>query len=243
MILRIENLSVSYGAIAALRGVSLQVQRGHVVTLIGANGAGKTTLLRSISGLLRPRRGSIRYAPSDGAPDGDVDLVRSSPHEIVQRGVVHVPEGRGIFANLTVQENLRLGAYLRNDVEGIQKNLDYVLALFPRLKERFRQSAGTLSGGEQQMLAIARGLMGKPRLLLLDEPSLGLAPRLVQQIFETIARINAEGTTILLVEQNAHMALNVAHYAYCLETGTIALEGPAKEMAEREQVKQAYLGG
>jgi branched-chain amino acid transport system ATP-binding protein len=243
MILRIENLSVSYGAIAALRGVSLQVQRGHVVTLIGANGAGKTTLLRSISGLLRPRRGSIRYAPSDGAQDSDVDLVRSSPHEIVQRGVVHVPEGRGIFANLTVQENLRLGAYLRNDVEGIQKNLDYVLALFPRLKERFRQSAGTLSGGEQQMLAIARGLMGKPRLLLLDEPSLGLAPRLVQQIFETIARINAEGTTILLVEQNAHMALNVAHYAYCLETGTIALEGPAKEMAEREQVKQAYLGG
>ncbi|HEY3243489.1 MAG TPA: ABC transporter ATP-binding protein [Phycisphaerae bacterium] len=241
--LRIEDLSVSYGAIAALRGVSLQVQRGHIVTLIGANGAGKTTLLRSISGLLRPKKGSIRYADHDGAGECAIDLIRSSPHEIVERGVVHVPEGRGIFANLTVQDNLRLGAYLRRDTEAIQKNLDYVLSLFPRLQERFRQSAGTLSGGEQQMLAIARGLMGKPKLLLLDEPSLGLAPRLVQQIFETIARINAEGTTILLVEQNAHMALNVAHYAYCLETGHIALEGPAKEMAEREQVKQAYLGG
>jgi len=267
MILRIDNLSVSYGAIEALRGVSLRVQRGHIVTLIGANGAGKTTLLRSISGLLRPKSGVIHYDPSAAAvsespaagiaptrtdaPKGAIDyaaksklnLARLSPHEIVRHGVIHVPEGRGIFANLTVAENLRLGAYLRKDVEAIERDHDRVLDKFPRLRERYRQSAGTLSGGEQQMLAIGRGLMARPTLLLLDEPSLGLAPRLVQQIFETIVEINREGVTILLVEQNAHMALHVAHDAYCLETGTIALEGPARELAERDEVKQAYLGG
>ncbi len=242
MMLGIENLSVSYGAISALRGVSLRVERGHIVTLIGANGAGKTTLLRTVSGLLRPRLGAVHYH-GNGTADTEVDLVRLAPHEVVRRGVVHVPEGRGIFANLTVNENLRLGAYLRRDPIEIEKDLEKVLTLFPRMRERIRQTAGTLSGGEQQMLAIARGLMARPTLLLLDEPSLGLAPRLVQQIFETISRINREGTTILLVEQNAHMALHVAHYAYCLETGTIALEGPAKELAERDDVKKAYLGG
>ena len=269
MLLWVENLSVSYGAIAALRGVSLSVERGHIVTLIGANGAGKTTLLRTISGLLRPRSGSIHYsagdngggasadrlrestAPNDASRPAGLDYARSmagdltrcSPHDIVRRGIVHVPEGRGIFANLSVEDNLRLGSYLRHDAADVDADRERVLTMFPRLRERYRQSAGTLSGGEQQMLAIGRGLMGRPVLLLLDEPSLGLAPRLVQQIFETIVKINAEGTTILLIEQNAHMALHVAHYAYCLETGTIALEGPAREMAERDEVKQAYLGG
>lgn len=241
--LQIDNLSVSYGAIAALRGVDLHVARGHIVALIGANGAGKTTLLRTISGLLRPRGGSVYLGGNGTTPSSRIDLARLAPHEIVRRGVVHVPEGRGIFANLTVEENLRLGSYLRTDAEAIQQDTQRVLQLFPRLRERYRQSAGTLSGGEQQMLAIARGLMARPVVLLLDEPSLGLAPRLVQQIFETIVRINQEGTTILLVEQNAHMALHVAHDAYCLETGTIALHGPAKQLAEMDQVKQAYLGG
>ncbi|MEK6674779.1 MAG: ABC transporter ATP-binding protein [Planctomycetota bacterium] len=244
MILRIENLSVSYGAIAALRGVSLEVQPGHIVTLIGANGAGKTTLLRSISGLLRPKSGTIEYnSGGNGAVGDGCSLSQLLPHQIVQLGVIHVPEGRGIFANLSVAENLRLGTYLRRDVDRIAEDLELVLNLLPRLRERYRQSAGTLSGGEQQMLAIARGLMAKPNLLLLDEPSLGLAPLLVQQIFETIVKINKSGTTILLVEQNAHMALQVANYGYCLESGTIALQGPAKELAEREEVKQAYLGG
>jgi len=239
--LSIENLFVSYGAIAALRGISLQVRRKSIVTLIGANGAGKTTLLRTISGLIRPRRGRIQYSALDG--DSTIDLDRASPHDIVRHGVVQAPEGRGIFANMTVEDNLRLGHLLRRDLENIELDRAKILTLFPRLKERYRQSAGTLSGGEQQMLAIARALMARPTLLLLDEPSLGLAPRLVQQIFETIGRINAEGTTILLVEQNAHMALHVASYAYCLETGAIALEGDAKELAEREDVKRAYLGG
>jgi branched-chain amino acid transport system ATP-binding protein len=243
MMLRVENLHVSYGAIAALRGVSLQVDRGRIVTLIGANGAGKTTLMRAISGLQRARSGSIRYAGTNGSESSATELTRLPTHEIVRRGIVLVPEGRGIFAGLTVRENLDLGAYLRRDDDRIRKDLDYVLGLFPRLRERLAQSAGTLSGGEQQMLAIARGLMARPTLLLLDEPSLGLAPRLVQQIFETIVQINREGMTILLVEQNAHMALNVAHHAYCLETGSISLSGPANEIAEREEVKQAYLGG
>lgn len=241
--LQIENLHTSYGAIAALKGVSLRVERGHIVTLIGANGAGKTTLMRTISGLLRPKSGRVLYDDSINGAANAVDLARLPTHEIVRRGIVSVPEGRGIFANLTVHENLQLGAYLRRDDAGIRANLEHVLELFPRLRERLRQSAGTLSGGEQQMLAIARGLMGKPRLLLLDEPSLGLAPRLVQQIFETIQHINRDGVTILLVEQNAHMALHVAQYVYCLETGTVVLEGDAKELAKCEEVKRAYLGG
>jgi branched-chain amino acid transport system ATP-binding protein len=243
VILKIDNLFVSYGAIAALRGIHLSVQKGQVVTLIGANGAGKTTLLRTISGLLRPRSGSIEYRWEDGNGSPPIGLDRCPPHEIVRRGVIQVPEGRGIFLNLTVAENLRLGSLLRHDTPAIERDLTHVFELFPRLKERFHQSAGTLSGGEQQMLAIARGLMARPRLLLLDEPSLGLAPRLVQQIFEIIARINEEGMTILLVEQNAYMALRVAHQAYCLETGAVVLSGSARELAEHEQVKKAYLGG
>ncbi len=243
MLLSIENLAVSYGAIAALRGVSVKVERGRIVTLIGANGAGKSTLLRAISGLVRARSGSLSYDTASNGSPANISIANCTPHELVRHGIVHVPEGRGIFANLSVAENLRLGAYLRNDADEIAKDTERGLNLFPRLRERLRQSAGTLSGGEQQMLAIARGLMARPRLLLLDEPSLGLAPRLVQQIFETIVRINEEGTTILLVEQNAHMALRTAHYAYCLETGTIALEGPARELAERDEVKKAYLGG
>jgi len=243
VILRTKNLSVSYGAITALCGVDLAVPRGHVVALIGANGAGKTTLLRTISGLLRPRAGVVEYNVSPSGTGRFMELTSCPPHEIVRRGVIHVPEGRGIFPNLTVDENLRLGYLLRNDRDAAERDLDHVLELFPRLKERFRQSAGTLSGGEQQMLAIGRGLMARPVLLLLDEPSLGLAPRLVQQIFETIVRINASGTTILLVEQNAHMALRVARDAYCLETGSVVLHGDAKELAERPEVKDAYLGG
>ncbi len=243
MLLKIENLHVSYGAIAALRGVNVSVAAGTIVTLIGANGAGKSTLLRTISGLLRPRGGSIRYCPTGDSAGAGVELTRVTPHETVRHGVVQVPEGRGIFANLSVADNIALGAYLRRDVEGIERDREHVLSIFPRIRERYRQSAGTLSGGEQQMLAIARGLMARPRLLLLDEPSLGLAPRLVQQIFETIVRINREGTTLLLVEQNAHMALHVAHYAYCLETGEIALEGKAGDLAQRDEVRKAYLGG
>lgn len=257
---------MSYGAVAALRGVSLCVPVGRIITLIGANGAGKTTLLRTISGLLKAKSGSILYYPPAGgnadrprgsnnsqttiappssaasAAPAPMDILRCRSHQVVAAGIVHVPEGRGIFANLTVAENLSLGGFLRRDAH-LEQDREHVLELFPRLKERYRQSAGTLSGGEQQMLAIARGLMTRPRLLLLDEPSLGLAPRLVQQIFATIVRINAEGTSILLVEQNAHMALNIAHYAYCLETGTIACEGPARELAERDEIKRAYLGG
>lgn len=243
VILSIVSLVVAYGAITALRGVSLRIKRGAIITLIGANGAGKTTLLRTISGLLRPKSGAIQYQPGNGADGQSIEFTRLPPHEVVRHGVIHVPEGRGIFANLSVADNLRLGAYLRRDDGETQKDLEHVFSLFPRMKERYRQSAGTLSGGEQQMLAIGRGLMGRPTLLLLDEPSLGLAPRLVQQIFETIARINAGGTTVLLVEQNAHMALQIAHYAYCMETGTIALEGEARELAERDDVKRAYLGG
>jgi len=244
VILRVDNLHVQYGAIAALRGVSINVERGRIVTLIGANGAGKTTLMRAIMGLAQSRRGALEYFPSDGQVGGPaIDLMRVETHEVVRHGVVLVPEGRGIFANMTVDDNLRLGAYLRDDRDAVEADRAYVLSLFPRLGERLQQSAGTLSGGEQQMLAIGRGLMARPKLLLLDEPSLGLAPLLVRQIFETIVQINANGTTILLVEQNAHMALQVAQYVYCLETGTIALEGPAAELAEREEVKSAYLGG
>jgi branched-chain amino acid transport system ATP-binding protein len=233
-LLALDHLDVHYGAIHALKGVSLTVEQGQIVTLIGANGAGKSTTLRAISGLVRPSGGSITY---DGKPLGG-----RPPHEIVRLGIAHSPEGRGIFANLTVDENLEMGAYTRNDKDGIAKDRDKALGLFPRLRERLSQAAGTLSGGEQQMLAMARALLARPRLLLLDEPSLGLAPQVVQTIFKIIREINAAGTTILLVEQNAHMALQVAHHGYVLEVGTIAMSDDAKKLAASDEVRKAYLG-
>lgn len=234
--LEIANLSVNYGAIRALHGVTLSVPAGKIVTLIGCNGAGKTTTLRAISGLVRAASGTITF---EGRP-----INRMPAHEIVRLGIAHSPEGRGVFPNLTVAENLDLGAYTRNraDKDAIQADMDKGFALFPRLKERINQLAGTLSGGEQQMLAMARALLARPRLLLLDEPSLGLAPQIIQTIFKIIREINASGTTILLVEQNAHMALNVAHHAYVLETGEIAMSGPARELAASDEVRKAYLG-
>jgi len=237
-VLEIRDLHVYYGAIHALKGVTLEVRAGEIVTLIGANGAGKSTLLRTVSGLLRPRQGSLRYHP-DGA---EIDLATEQPHRIVGHGISHVPEGRGIFANLTVAENLDLGAYLRRDRAGIREDLERAFTLFPRLRERARQSAGTLSGGEQQMLAIGRALMARPRLLLLDEPSLGLAPRLVQSIFAIVTEINRTGTPILLVEQNARMALSVAHRGYVMEVGSIVLEGEGPALLRMDEVRQAYFG-
>ena len=234
MLLTINDLEVSYGTIPALHGIDLDVQKGEIVTLIGANGAGKTTTLRTISGLLRPRRGSIHY-------DGKA-IAGMKPHRITKMGVSHVPEGRGIFANLTVHDNLELGAYLRKGAIP-QSDYDRVFSLFPILKERIKQNAGTLSGGEQQMLAISRALMAKPVLLLLDEPSLGLAPQLVQTIFRVIREINQEGTTILLVEQNAHMALVSAHRGYVMETGKIVAADTTKNLLASDRVKKAYLGG
>ena len=231
--LSVDALEVAYGEIRALKGVALEVGRGEIVALLGNNGAGKTTTLKTISGLLRPTRGAVML---DGEP-----LVGVPPHDIVSKGIAHVPEGRRIFNRLTVRENLVMGAYLRRDA-GIAGDLDPVFALFPRLKERAAQVAGTLSGGEQQMLAIGRALMLSPRLLLLDEPSMGLAPVLVEQIFDTIADINRQGTTILLVEQNAAMALSIAHRGYVLETGTIALTGTAAELSDNAEVRRAYLG-
>ena len=231
--LRLEALDVYYGEIHALRGVALDVRDGEIVTLLGNNGAGKSTTLKTISGLLVPRRGSVVF---DGRP-----LAGVPAHDIVARGIAHVPEGRRIFNRLTVRENLTMGAYLRTDRD-VEGDLDRVFELFPRLKERVTQVAGTLSGGEQQMLAIARALMARPRLLLLDEPSMGLAPVLVEQIFATIGSINRQGTTILLVEQNAAMALSIAHRGYVLETGTVVLSGSAGQLAENEQVRRAYLG-
>jgi branched-chain amino acid transport system ATP-binding protein len=233
--LQIRDLHVSYGEIKALKGISLDVPDGTIVTLIGANGAGKTTLLRTISGLLKARSGSIRW--------DEHELTHVPPHNVVKLGIAQAPEGRMIFANLTVQENLRMGAYLRKDHEGIKKDLEQCFTIFPRLKERLSQPGGTLSGGEQQMLAIARALMSKPKMLLLDEPSLGIAPKLVRTIFENIVEINRTlGVTVLLVEQNANLALAIAHSAYVLETGKIVLSGPAKELAQNEEVKHAYLG-
>lgn len=232
--LTVSNLQVSYGAIRALHGVSLEVKQGEIVTLIGCNGAGKTTTLRAISGLVRAAGGSVNYEGRD--------ITRVRPHELVRMGIAHSPEGRGVFANLTVEENLELGAYARNDHAAIAQDKEKGLSLFPRLRERLKQLSGTLSGGEQQMLAMARALMARPRLLLLDEPSLGLAPQVVTTIFQIIREINASGTTILLVEQNAHMALKVAHRAYVLETGEIAMEGPAQQLAESDEVRKAYLG-
>ena len=233
--LRIEGLHVRYGAIHAVKGIDLTVRPGTIATLIGANGAGKTTTLRTVSGLLRASAGAIEF---EGEP-----IHRLPPHEIVRRGVVQIPEGRIIFANLSVADNLEVGAYLRKDVAGIREDRDRVFELFPRLKERIHQAGGTLSGGEQQMLALGRGLMARPRLLLMDEPSLGLSPILVRQIFETIVQINQMGTSILLVEQNARMALQVAHDAYVLETGTIAATGSAREFISNPAVREAYLGG
>ena len=233
--LLIENLQVRYGAITAIKGVSLSVERGRIVTMLGANGAGKTTTLRTISGLIKSCGGTIYFE--------DTDVTNKPAHEIVARGIGQSPEGRMIFANLTVKENLEMGAYLRNDKPEIQKDLDFVLSVFPKLRERMKQPGATLSGGEQQMLAISRALMARPRLLMLDEPSLGIAPILVKTIFEKIVEINRElGMTILLVEQNAHQALHIAHYAYVIETGQIVIEGKASDIANNEEVRKAYLG-
>ena len=233
--LKIENLCVSYGGIKALRGISLEVPDGKIVTLIGANGAGKSTTLRTISGLVKADSGSITY-------DGQ-ELLGKPINKILEAGIAQSPEGRRVFANLTVLENLKAGAYLRKDKDGIEKDIKWVYELFPRLEERNWQLAGTLSGGEQQMLAVGRALMSRPKLLMLDEPSMGLAPILVEQIFEIIQSLHKSGTTILLVEQNAQMALSVADRAYVMETGTISLSGTGRELAESDQVKKAYLGG
>ena len=231
----VENLHVSYGAIKALHGVSLKVEKGSIVTLIGANGAGKSTTLRSLSGLVKSTAGSIRY-------EGE-EISKVPAHKIVGRGLCHVPEGRMIFANLTVLENLKMGAYLQRDTKWIAAQTDYVYGLFPRLKERQGQAAGTLSGGEQQMLAIGRALLSRPKFLMLDEPSLGIAPLLVKSIFERIVEINREqGLTILLVEQNANLALDISSYAYVLETGKILLEGPSAQLKADPQVQACYLG-
>jgi len=232
-LLEVRDLHVYYGEIHALKGVSFSVAEGEIVTLLGNNGAGKTTTLRALSGLLAPRTGDVRLDQSS--------LVSIAPHDIVQKGVTHVPEGRRIFNRLTVTENLEMGAYTRSD-RGVAADMESVFSVFPRLKERRSQTAGTLSGGEQQMLAIGRALMAKPRLLLLDEPSMGLAPVLVEQIFETVLTINKQGVTILLVEQNAAMALSIAGRGYVLETGRIALEGAAVELADNAEVRRAYLG-
>jgi len=233
-LLEIENVHTYYGQIHALKGVSLAVDQGEIVTLIGANGAGKSTLLKSTSGLLRPRQGSIRL-------DGE-ELTQYPPHEIVTKGVVQVPEGRRVFGRLTVTENLEMGAFAISDQKLITKNLEKVFNLFPRLRERYNQVAGTLSGGEQQMLATGRALMANPRVLLMDEPSMGLAPVLVDSIFETIRRLHAEGTTILLVEQNARMALQVAGRGYVLQSGTVLLSDTAENLRQNEVVREAYLG-
>ena len=233
--LKIDNIDVYYGAIHALKGISLEVKEGEIVTLIGANGAGKSTTLRTISGLLKPKTGSITFLGQN------IEGVRA--HEIVKKGISQVPEGRRVFAEMTVMENLDLGAFVRKDKAGIQQDLKHVFELFPRLEERKNQSAGTLSGGEQQMLAMGRALMSRPKLLLLDEPSMGLAPLLIKEIFNIIVDINKSGTTVLLVEQNANMALSIANRAYVLETGRITLSGKAQDLAASEDVRKAYLGG
>lgn len=232
--LEVDEIHTYYGNIHALKGISLTVNRGEIVTLIGANGAGKSTTLNTISGLLKPRQGEIRL---------EGEAIHHLPaHGVVSRGISQSPEGRRIFSRLSVLENLEIGAYSRRDAKGIKQDIEHVFTLFPRLRERMKQVAGTLSGGEQQMLAMGRAMMARPRLLLLDEPSMGLAPLLVQEIFSIISSINEEGTTILLVEQNAHMALQVAHRGYVLETGSIALSGSATELANNDRVKAIYLG-
>ena len=233
-LLELSEVDVHYGAIHALRAVSFQVAQGEIVTLIGANGAGKTTTLRAISGMLEPSAGHIRYA------GGEISGLK--PHRLVQQGLCHAPEGRGIFPNLTVSENLELGAFLRRDADGIARDLERGFSLFPRLRERASQMAGTLSGGEQQMLAIGRALRAQPKLLLLDEPSLGLAPQVVETIFGIVQEINKQGVTILLVEQNAHLALNIAHHGYVLETGSVVQTGTGQELLRSPEVRKAYLG-
>ena len=233
--LKVNDIDVYYGAIHALKKMSLEVEQGSIVTLIGANGAGKTTTLKTISGILRPRSGSVFFK--------DIDISKVAPEKIVGMGISQVPEGRRVFASMSVLENLEMGAYLRKDKKEIADDMDNVFARFPRLKERRKQMAGTLSGGEQQMLAIGRALMARPQLLLMDEPSMGLAPLLVKEIFAIIKDINERGTTILLVEQNAHMALSIADKAYVIETGEIVLQGSAEQLLKSEDVKKAYLGG
>ena len=233
--LKVDNIDVYYGAIHAIKGISIEVPKGEIVTLVGSNGAGKSTTLRTISGLMKPKNGTILFE--------DKNIVGVPAHKIVGMGLCQVPEGRHVFANMSVMENLELGAYLRNDKDGIARDLEDVFKKFPRLLERKDQISGTLSGGEQQMLAMGRALMSRPRLLLLDEPSMGLAPLLVKEIFNIIKEINESGTTVLLVEQNANMALSIADKAYVLETGRIALAGTAQELASSEAVCKAYLGG
>lgn len=236
MMLKVTDLNVYYGAIHALKGLSFEVGEGEIVSLIGANGAGKTTAMHTISGLLRSRTGSIEFM--------DANITKTEPHRIVKMGLAQVPEGRRIFASMSVLENLEMGAYIRAGApkKSIDEDLELVFTRFPRLKERRKQVAGTLSGGEQQMLAIGRALMSRPKMLLLDEPSMGLSPILVQEIFSCITEVNRSGTTILLVEQNAKMALTVSSRAYVLETGSVVLEGPAADLLDNEQVREAYLG-
>ncbi|MGE5598426.1 MAG: ABC transporter ATP-binding protein [Bacteroidota bacterium] len=232
--LKVENLVVSYGGIEALRGISLEVEEGKIVTLVGANGAGKSTTLRAIMGLVKPRQGSITYQGRN--------LLQASTHTMAQLGITLVPEGRRVFPQLTVAENLRIGAYTRRDEQGIRADLDWIYRLFPVLKERAWQLAGTLSGGEQQMLAVGRALMSRPKLLMMDEPSLGLAPMIVQEIFRIIKEIHQQGVTILLIEQNANAALHIADKGYVMETGRIAMTGTGRELLADEQIKEAYLG-
>ena len=232
--LKVENLVVSYGGIEALKGISLEVPEGKIVTLIGANGAGKSTLLRSIMGLVKPADGKITY--------DEKDITGLNSQKIVETGITLVPEGRRVFPNLTVLENLKIGAYMRNDKEGIEKDIRWIYDMFPRLEERSWQMAGTLSGGEQQMLAVGRALMCRPKVLMMDEPSLGLAPLVIKDIFKIIQEINKQGMTILLIEQNANMALKIADIAYVLETGRITMIGSGKELLENPEIKAAYLG-
>jgi branched-chain amino acid transport system ATP-binding protein len=232
--LKIEGLSISYGVIPAVNNLNIEVKQGEVVSLIGTNGAGKTTTLRGISGIVKAKEGKILFQGTD--------LTKIEPHKIVEMGISHVPEGRGVFQDLTVLENLKMGAFIRNDKDGIKKDMEEIFHLFPRLEERKSQLAGTLSGGEQQMLAIGRALMARPKLLLLDEPSMGLAPIIVKEIFHIIKKINKEGTTVLLVEQNANMALSVAHRGYVLETGEIVAQGTVEELQNNDMIRKIYLG-
>ncbi|HPF84014.1 MAG TPA: ABC transporter ATP-binding protein [Aminivibrio sp.] len=238
--LKIEDLHVYYGAIHAVKGISLSIPKGSIVTLIGANGAGKSSTIRAVAGLVRNVKGKIVYTPPEGEP---VSLVGKAPEEMVKLGIAMSPEGRRILPHLTVEENLQLGAFIRNDKDGIQRDRDHVYDLFPRLKERSWQKGGTLSGGEQQMLAVGRALMSQPHLVMLDEPSLGLAPLLVKEVFDIIGEINSRGKTVLLVEQNAFAALKIASYAYILEVGAIVLEGKGEDLLKDSRVKEAYLGG